>query len=177
MATINAEAIIAAIEQRALGLLTDYRDIATGTYQTDAYEGMPDGASAMRALVRPTVDVEITGMRRHPQSPPDVHSLALLEVDVRVTVTRATDAASKLDAATRRALKGAAVRDGDVLRQALSVPGVLETTTASTATGIVSGLLIYVDSDVSTRFDGEENARVVGVHRFHGVVRVTQETA
>ena len=96
---------------------------------------------------------------------------------MKASITRATDATAKVDAATRRTVKAAAVADADIVRQALSYPGNLATTSAGTSTGIVTGMLSYIDSSIQVRFGGDVGARVTSVHRLRGVVQITQATS
>lgn len=176
MAYLNAAAILARIEQVLVDSLGSVRTVPTDRFQADAYAGQPDAEAAIRALVVPTVDVEIVAQRPH-RSPPTMHSMQLRELDVVVTVTRATDATAKIDAATRRALRALAATDADVCAQALGYPGNLTTTSAGTATGLVTGLLTYLDSVTATRFEGETSARTVSTHRFRGIANITQATS
>ena len=177
MSTINAAAILKRIEQVLVDSLGNLRTVPAGRFQADSYEGISDDTEAIRAFVLPTVDAEIVAMRRHPQSPMTMHSLALMEIDVKASITRATDATAKVDAATRRTVKAAAVADADIVRQALSYPGNLATTSAGTSTGIVTGMLSYIDSSIQVRFGGDVGARVTSVHRLRGVVQITQATS
>jgi hypothetical protein len=180
VAYLNAAAILARVEQVIVDSLGNLRTVPSSRFQADAYTGQPDAEAAVRAFVKPTVEAEIVAQRPHPRSPPAMHSMQLREIDVTVTVTRATDATAKIDAATRRAIKALSASDADVIAQALGYPGGggnLATTSAGTLTGLVSGILAYVDSATRVEFGGETSARVVSVHRFRGVVNITQATS
>ncbi len=178
MATINGTAILTAIREVLDEGAGTVRNISTARFQADLYAGKDVDGQALSALVKPICEAEITGIRRHPMSPMDLHSMSLLEIDVRVSVVRSGTLKEKLDADARDALKGLAVDDADVVKQALLFNGNLTTTIGGTATGLVSGRLAsYEGSTVTVLFSGDTSARIEGLHNFRAVVNVAQATS
>lgn len=154
------------------------RTITAGTYLGDFPEGEDDMGSARAVVTGARVEARVTSVKRSPSSPPVVGNLALYELEVRVRVQRLIDRTAQINDTLRDTAKALSFQDADVLAQALGFPGNLSTTTAGTATGIVSGLLSYVDSSVDVRGPLDDGASIIETdHRFTCVARSTPATS
>ena len=158
--------------------LGSLRTITAGTYGGNLPEGMDPSHEAVRALGEPQVEALITNQRRSPNSPPTYSNLALMQFDCRVKVTRRLGAVEQLDGAARDVVKAAASTDADVISQALGFPGNLLTTSGGTPTGLVSGLLSWVESRVEPISTDENGTAIVRTeHMFTGTLTSAPATS
>lgn len=179
MAYMNTTAIQTRLREVLDGGAGTLRTIDSGRFDgTGHYSGQSIEAQGIRSLVKPLIEAEIVSVGRHPDSPPAMHSDALREVEVEIRVIRHAELTDKLTASTRDALKGLAAQDADVVAQALTFPGNLTSTAAGTATGLLTGLMMYTGrSTINLELGSESSARVVSTHKFRGIVRVVQAVA
>ena len=164
-------------------LITRLREVledSAGTLRTisssDAFGGdLPKGLDlneeARRALGKVRAEASITSVKRSAASPPVIGNLALYDVAVEVRTVFPLLTAEGLDDDKRDAIKGVAFRYVDRVVQALTYPGNLTTTTAGTATDLVSGLLAHVDSSTIDRQQPGKGGVLEVVHRFKGVLK------
>lgn len=178
MAYVAAAAIQKCVREVLQSAKGSLRAITAGTYLGEFPEGESDMDGARATVVGARVEAKMLSMKRSPSSPPVIGNLALYEIEWRVRVQRLLDRTSQIDDNVRDAVKALAFQDADVLAQALGFPGNLTTTTAGTATGIVSGLLSYVDSSSDIRGPVDDGASIIETdHRFTCVVRSAPATS
>ncbi len=178
MAYVAAAAIQKRVREVLQSAAGSLRTITAGTYLGEFPEGDSDMDSARATVVGARVEAQVLSVKRSPSSPPVIGNLALYEMEWRVRVQRLLDRTSQIDDTLRDAVKALAFQDADVLAQALGFPGNLSTTTAGTATGIVSGLLSYVDSSSDIRGPVDDGASIIETdHRFTCVVRSAPATS
>ncbi len=121
MATIDAAAIVAAIQSRLDGTSTDLRVVAAGTLDGDIFDDLPAAEQARRALVTPRFDVSMISVTPRGWGPLGDTEL----VDFRVAV-RSIYALTTLHAASETALlavRAQAADNVERIRQALQYPG------------------------------------------------------
>lgn len=158
------------IESAAGGL----RTITAGTYTGDMPEGLVDMDLARGAIAKPTVEALVTSAGRSASGYSVIGNLALYDLELRVRVVRIIERTAQITDALRDEAKALAFQDADVLGQALGYPRNLETTTAGTATGIVSGLFTYRGSTTSVRGPVDDGASIIETdHRFTAIARST----
>jgi len=166
---------VCAVVERGHGIA---RTISADSYCGGVYATLETLPSATAALTAPRAEARITRTERSPASPPEPGSFALVQVDVEVHLVRAASLRTELIDACRRELRALSSADGDVLRQALSYPGNLATTSEGTDTTLVSGWLDYLGSDVGDlEIEAGQNGRLITTHTFRGTAKVSQETA
>lgn len=174
MAYVDTGALLTALR----GVLED----AAGSLRvvdTDRFEGgywpdLDDEEASRRGLVKPRAEVVITRIGRSESSPMSHHSLRLYDVELEVRVLRHIGPVAKVDDASRDAARGLAAQDADVIAQAVEHMGNLDSAT----TGLVSGRLMYEDSPFfDLRLSDDAAGRVETVHRFSGILQVTQVVA
>lgn len=177
MAYVDATAILTAVREALEDAGGTLRTIAATRFDGGLYDGLDVDAQTLRALDTPIAEARLISIDRHPDSPPRMHSMSLLTVNIEVDVVRSATLEHKLTDATRDTLKGLAAQDSDVIAQALTYPGNLTQTAAAAATNLVSGMLIHEGSSIEAAFDGATGARITSTHTFRGVVNVTQATS
>lgn len=178
MAYVAAGAMQTRVREVLQSAAGNLRTITLGTFSGDMPEGLTDMEAARRSAIVARVEARMTGMSRSASAPTTLSNVAQYDVEMRVRVTRVLDRTAEIDDATRDAAKAAAMRDADVLAQALGYPGNLSTTAAGTATGIISGLLTYRDSASSVRGPVDDGAGVIETdHRFTAIVRSSPATS
>lgn len=173
MANLDSDAIltrIRAVLETAAGSL---RTIGSTAYDGGLYDGQDPNESSRRAAFRPVTEASITTVERHEASPPWKSSLALYKLGIEVRVVRHVDHTHKSSNALRDDAKALAANDADVLAQALCYLGNI----TSATTGVVSGQLQYMGSDVEVSLDDDEAPRIQGTHRFEAVASVTLATS
>jgi len=177
MAYIAAAAIqtrVSEVLKEAAGTL---RTITAGTY-LGTPEGEGDMDSARGAVEKALIQARPIATRRSKASPPIYSNLVLYEQEWRIRVIRLLSRTTQIDDDARDAATALAALDCDVLRQALEFPGNLSTTTAGTPTGIVSGMMTYVDSTHDVRGPVDDGASIIETdHRFTCVLRATPATS
>jgi hypothetical protein len=178
MAYIAASAIqtrVREVLQEAAGAL---RTITAATFGGDLTEGVGDAELARRGVTIARIEAREVGMSRSASSPPVIGNLALYDSEWSIKVVRTLDRTTQIDDDTRDAVKALAMKDGDVVAQALGFPGNLTTTTAGTATGIVSGLMTYVSSSSAVRGGVNDGASIIETdHRFTAILRAAPATS
>lgn len=124
-----------------------------------------------RSLEAPRVNVSIKRAAPHPQTPLSLGNVSLASYDFVVRVVRMIATLEQISDADSDALDALSMTDSDVLQQALGFPGNLTTTTAGTATDIVSGMLRWTSSDWRIERAIDEGAqKLETTHSFVGVV-------
>jgi hypothetical protein len=174
VAYVAAGAIQTRVREVIEGASASLRSITPGAYLGDLAEGDSDMDRARAVVSGARVEALCTGMDRSPSSPPIIGNVALYDMRWRVRVVRLLSRTAQIDDATRDAVKALAFQDADVLAQALGFPGNLATTTAGTATGIISGLMTYTGSSSSVRGPIDTGASILETdHSFTAIVRST----
>lgn len=148
------------------------RTAPSNRFRGGLYSGLDRDAGTLRALGAPIVETEIVRRVRSESGCVVNSNVQLRDIEVEVRVIRSITLTSKIDDATRDAAKAAALADGDYIDQALTWPGNLTQTSAAGATGLISGMLVYVDSDATVEADEETGARIITTHRFTGTTNV-----
>lgn len=178
MAYVDADAIITRVREVLEDGTGSLRTITTGTYYGGLFPGVDGGEESMRAAVKPRIEPSVRVVGRNENTPGVMGSYNLIDVEVTVRVVRFVNANHKLKDSLADDVKAAAARDADVIRQALTYPNNLTATSGGTATGLCTGLLSYEGSDEpSVEWDDADNSeggRIETVHRFTGIVQVTQ---
>lgn len=176
----------AALSTRMREILEDaagtLRAIPAGYYAGGLPPGLDVNEESRRAVAisargAPT-EASITRMTRNPSSPPVLGSLAFYNVEVQVRQVYPVVTSSKLDDDTRDGVMALAAKAADVISQAFTFPGNLATTSLGQATGLVTGMFAYVDSDY--RWAGSVNTggmTLEAIHRFRGVIKSTPATS
>lgn len=154
------------------------RTIAATRFHGGLPEGLDGSEESLRALERARCEPFVRVVGPHATNFVANSNLHLLDVEVTVRVARHLGPEHRLTDATRDTVIALAAEDADVIRQALTYPGNLTQTSGGTATNLVSNLLTYEGSD-DPRIeyddaDSSEGGRVITVHRFTGIVKVTQ---
>lgn len=170
MAYLKSAAILTrlreVIEQSAGAL----RTVPDDRFLGDMPEGLDITEEMRRALEAPRVSAHVRAMGRDPASPPLVGNVQLEKLSVEVRVIRTLTTLEQISETDNDVLQAAAMTDSDVLRQAIEYPGNLSTTTAGTATDIVSGLLVFSGSRFeTTRAVNDGAQRFESIHTFTGI--------
>lgn len=118
------------------------RPVPTSRFGGEAPTGLDDESLLAKAVDRPRVEATITSITPSAATPPVVGNLRIYDATFSVKVTRLVSPLEQVSDDDRDALMALAAEDVDVIGQALGWPGNLSTTTAGTATDIVSGLLL-----------------------------------
>lgn len=154
------------------------RKIAAARFTDDLAEGVQEPEAARRGIrADKPFRVRITGMRKHPKTPPINGNVILYLINVVVTVSRTVSTEEQVDAAKFATLEALGWEDADVIRQALCTPPNLATTAAGGATNILGAALSYVDSRgtlVPLKSDAAQ--RYETIHRFTGGLKSTPAT-
>lgn len=179
MANISYIAIRTAIRERLLGTLTTgARDVTVGRLLGEASHGLDDAERKRRSLSTPRFDISFINSEKHPNGPPITFSVGLVKISIKVLATYSLPAEVLTDLARDQAVS-VAETDADIIRQALTWPGCLTSTSASVATGIVSGCLTWLRSEVVREEWGQASTTGSGLleveHNFEATVQVTQE--
>ena len=177
MSGIDADAIVTAVLERLDGTLTGVRALSSGQIARGDVPGLDDGEKARRALYVPTMDAEITSLERHPGAPlSELSNLQILQIglSVRTTYQLPTELQADDTGNAIRGLRNQAVEDAELVRQALMYPGGLATTSATTATNIIT-LLEHTRSEKAR--EDIESGLVQWEHTFTGAVRITPATS
>lgn len=178
MAYLAASAIQTRVREVIQGAAASLRAITPGTYLGDSPEGEDDMGKARAAIEGARVEARVTRQSRSPSNGSIMSNVALYEQEWRVRVIRILTRTSQISDTTRDAVKALAMQDADVLSQALGFPENLKTTTAGTATGIVSGLLTYRDSSSDIRGPIDDGASIIETdHRFTAIVKSIPATS
>lgn len=170
MAYIKSAAIVTRLREVLQNSAGALRTVPADRFLGDLPDGLDVGEAMRRALEAPRIAVRVSTMGRDSASPPLIGDVQLEKLGVEVRVIRTVTTLEQISETDADALEAAALTDGDVIRQAMSYPGNLATTTAGTATDIVSGLLVYQGS----RFDpsgaiNDGAQRFESVHTFTGI--------
>lgn len=154
------------------------RVLSAGAYGSDSHAAMSELTSSVGAIGKPQADVTVNARGRHPSSPAEPCSFALVAIEITVRITRSFDGYQDLSRAARDELSALAASDGFDVSQALTWPGNMSATAASSATGLLSERLADAGSAIgSIEFTGGQNGRLVTTHQFTGVCRVETPTA
>ena len=174
MAYMDPDAILTAVRDVIQEAHGNSRTITANTYEGDLYAALAKDEQSRRALVKPRAEARIVSVARHEASPPVKGNLGLYAIEIEVLLIRHLNFEHRTGDAARDDVRALAVRDADVLRQALEYPGNVTQTAGGTNTGLVSGMLRYVDSDVGDveLADGDPGL-VTTTHTFTGTVKVT----
>lgn len=175
MSIIDEAAIRTRISEVLTGVASGVRAMTAGELSDDLAPGASDVTASQRAAVVPrfTIAIDYEPSAERPQGPGTM-ALDGIVVTIVMTALHASQALSRVDYDATKAL---IAELGAQTRAAFSWPGKLTTTSAGTATGIVSGVLRWDGTRVSRDTPPEPNAPGGGLyvveHRFSGVVRST----
>jgi hypothetical protein len=178
VAYVDGATILRAVRQRLTeGLFPNVRQPAPGAYEPGAHEAQSERERSMRAVVVPRVEARITSIEKHPAAPSWGGDKYLMQVGVEVRVVRHFALHESVSVETREDMRGAAARDADIVRQALTWPGALVEDAAGTPTGLVSRCLTHDSSEVGEieTTSGDMNGTLTTTHELEGVVLVTQQ--
>lgn len=178
MANLQAQALITRIREVLEDSAGTLRTVPAGRFDGNLPTGLSDTTEMRRAFEKPRIAATITGLSRHPASPPINGSLMLYSVAVEVRIVRTVTRLEQLSDADADTLRALATEDADIVRQALEYPGNLTQTTAGAATNIASGLLYYSGSVIRVQRAIDEGSQLLEtVHTFTGVAKVYPATA
>ena len=180
MATLATGAILSAIREVIEDGAGSIRTITADIYEAGGFDGRESLGVSVEALSAPRAQVRIASVEPHPASPPITGSFVLRLLTIEVKLARPAGTADILSPAAFQALQELAAADHDVLAQALTWPGNLTTGgSPAVATGLVSGCLQTTHSAAigTVEFDGPDNGRLVTIHTFQGVAKVTLATS
>jgi hypothetical protein len=177
VAQLAAAAILTRVREVVEDAAGSVRIVTADTYRAGAHEAQGADAASTEALVKPRAEVRFTSIEPHGARPPIQGSFTLYAIELEVTVTRNLGTQHMILSDVRTALRAVAAEDSSRIEQALQWPGNLTQTTAAVDTGLVSGMLRHVSSDVGDleSVDGQ-NGRIVTVHTFSGVAHVVTAT-
>lgn len=157
-----------AIETRIRELLEDgrgaLRAIAEGSFLGDMPEGLSVDAQHMRTVTGARADSNVTSVRQNAGSPPIMGNLIFYDVVLAVRVIRLVTPLEQVDDASREALKALALKDVDLVRQALECEGNVRGTEA---------LVLGEDGTFPTGFVGGETLIAEITNAAGAVVEVT----
>jgi uncharacterized membrane protein (UPF0136 family) len=139
--TIAATAIHTAIAEVIDGTI--------GTTRTVAASAVEPGHMPWvgQVLSKPRFEVTLDSMGRHESTP--CSAISTYRIDkLQVTVFLHHKLSARHDVSKRDAAKAEALSLADTITQALGYPNNLSYTSASTSTGIISGMLLGLDRDV-----------------------------
>jgi len=171
MAYVNGAAIYTAIGEVLEGVIAGVRAIPTGEMDTDLTGGLMPHGEAIRAMVRPRIEVTCR-LSRHPETSHQPSNLMLYVLEVELRRIYKLDSPVLPD--ELQAVLATLMVDSDQITQAFSWPGKLTTTSASVATGILSGVL-RLDEETAplSKYDDAASGPVAEVTQtFTGVVQV-----
>ena len=147
------------------------RTISANTFEGQFPPGLEVGEEARRAFGNPRAEATVSSVARSAASPPVIGNIALYDIGVDVRVAYPLTSAAWVVDAVRDSAVGAAYKAADVVAQALTYPGNLTTTQAGAATGVVSGMLAFVKSDIRSTGSDQTGGIVEAMLRFKGVVQ------
>lgn len=183
MATWSAGNLTARLREVLEDARGTLRTIASGTYLGKLPPGLDVNEEARRALAVITngsgapTEARVVNVKRSAASPPVIGNIALYDIEVEVRQVWPFHSLNKLDDDQRDVTQGLAAAAADIIAQALTYPGNLTTTHAGASTGLVSGMLAYVDS--AYQWAGAVNdagGTLEARHRFKGVVKSAPAT-
>jgi hypothetical protein len=179
MTAAPGEAILDAIREVVEEAAGNLRTITAGTYAGELYDDLDDGTKSKRALTAPRVEATITRAMPHSATYPVTGSKRLEAIEVELMVVRHIGPKEMTSDAARSLAKGLAYADAGVLKEALSYPGNLTQTSGAVATGLVSGMLFWVRSElVRIQLGGDDRPGLIEtIHEFRGTVNVAQATS
>lgn len=178
MSYLASDKILTRIKEVLVDSLGTLRNTPAAMYKGNLPDGLEDQEESRRTSTGPHVEADIVSMERSPSSPPTLSNFYLSNLTIEVRIVRPYLRLQYLNDAARRTLKGMAIMDGDIIRQALEYPGNLSTTLAGDATGIVSGLLIYQRSDIEILGRQSEGTGTIStVHTFTCTAKSTPTVA
>lgn len=179
MSAAPGEAILDCLREVLEEAAGNLRTIPAGTYDGELYEDLDDGTKSKRALTAPRAEATITRAEPHPSTYPVTGSKRLEAIGVEVRVVRHLGPKEMTSDAARSLAKGLAYADAGVLAEALQYPGNLTQTSGAVATGLVSGMLYWVRSDlVRVQLGGDDRPGLIEtIHEFRGTVNVAQATS
>lgn len=178
MANIAAKNILTRAREVIDTAAGTLRTISASRFSGSLDESSVDDEHANASVEDPRFDVSISGISRHPSSPPMISNTVLYNVDVTVTIVRYLGGMESIDDDTRDTAKANAIVDGDMLCQALMFPGNMTQTAAGAATGLASGLLSHVDTTAEVVTATESvPTHVKSKHTFTGVAVVTMASS
>jgi hypothetical protein len=136
--TLNALAILTAVEQCCLGTIGTVEVVPASTFLRGAYGGVSDEKLAHDARVKSLVEVEWKTTKDAPGWPrSSPHQKLELELLIRIAFT--TDL--EIDADRRRATRAACVQAAEAARNAVTRPANLVQTLAAVPTELTDGCL------------------------------------
>lgn len=178
MAYLDGTTILRVVRQRLVeSLFVNVRQPPLGRFESGTHEAQEQRERSTRAIVAPRVEARITSVERHDASPPVGCDRYLVAIELEVVCVRHFALRESVSATARESMRGEAASDADIVRQALTWPGSLLIDDAANPTGLVSGCLVYADSDVGEieTSGGDMNGVLSTTHSLKGVVIVEQQ--
>lgn len=136
---MTVQKVVEAVMDCAKGLIGSVRVVGAGDLLAGAYAEASDFQLAQRVRINPRVEVEVVGSERTGGVGPVTSDRAILAVDLRIALAMTTE--TEVSEAARTGVRNDALAMWEEVRRALTWPGNLATTSAGSATGIVSGCL------------------------------------
>lgn len=176
MALGNATAIVTAIRERLVNASGTTRLAPADRFRGGQFPGMDPEISALKALAKASIGIEIRRSSRHADSPPPNYGTVLRNRHIVVTIVRQASLRRKASDEFRDALYGIAVDDSDAVAEALTAPRELLATSAGTPTGLNTGmLLVEAEATHDVLFGPEDAARIVTRCFFRGTVTIDMD--
>jgi hypothetical protein len=151
MAYIQAGPAIKRIREVIEDSAGTLRTVPASRFGGEVPTGLDDESVLAKAADKPRVETTIADMKASNATPPVMGNVALWDVVFSTKVTRIVTPLEQVSDDDRDTLMASVATDVDVIRQALGFPGNLTTTTAGTATDIVSGLLVLQSARIQVR--------------------------
>jgi hypothetical protein len=167
---ISATNIATAIRELLDGTIGSVRKVTASTVMTGH---TPWDA---QILVLPRYDVTLGKLENHPATPVSaLSSFRISNLDVSIELYHTLRSAVKID--VRNTVREAVTAFGDVAMQSLGYPGNLSRTSASLATGIVSGMLTSMNHDIISEDWDERPPRITSRITGIAIINISQSTS
>ena len=138
---MNAAALTTAIAEILTGSIGATRTVPAGTYLEGVHDGSNEAQMNQRSLVKPRFAIRLENPKRSGAVGPSTADRVIIEMGVKITFTYL--APQEILTAGRREIEATAIDNAETARRALEWPGNLTQTSAATATGLISGCLVY----------------------------------
>jgi hypothetical protein len=161
MAYIQAGPAIKRIREVIEDSAGTLRTVPASRFGGEVPTGLDDESVLAKAADKPRVETVITSIKPSTATPPVIGNVRLYDVVFKTKITRLVTPLEQVSDDDRDALIASVAVDADVLGQALGYPGNLTTTTAGTATDIVSGLLVAQSADIAIRRQVNEGGQPI----------------
>jgi len=173
------DAVLTAIR----GVLVDnngnVRTVGANRFRGEMFATSDDAAKNV-IVSKPRVEARIASIEPHPARPLRMGSFTLYNIGVEILTIRDISGAEELIDSRRDDVRALAANDADLIAQAVEYAGAsgnLAQTAGASPTGLVSGVLTYVGSDMGDIVVGAAGSRIESTHKFTGVVNASMATS